>query len=220
MPGPRCASSCITPPLCSSRDVARGVCDGGCGVAGCAGGRLRRDGPPPLLPAFDAAVEDEGVPGDGDGPPCPGFGLGRQDLDDVGRKQLRGDRRRGSHASELAVDRVAERSPGVRHAAAEDDPLDVVGHHQQVDGPGEPPADVLDEVAGAVVAGGRRGVDDPTADSCRRPAARRAIDGPGGERLEAAALAARADRAVDRRRWHARSRRRGRAHRDGATRRG
>ena len=87
--------------------------------------------------------------------------------------------------------------------------LDVVGHDQQVDGPGEPAADVLDQLAGEGVAGGRGLVDVACREGGRvevgegRRAARRdrrgraAGDGRAGdERLEAAALAAGADRAV------------------------
>ncbi len=59
-----------------------------------------------------------------------------------------------AQARELGVDGRGEDRSGVGHAATDDDPLDVVGHDQQVDGPGQPPADLLDQGQRSRVAGG------------------------------------------------------------------
>src|SRR6185503_2293191 len=76
-------------------------------------------------------------PGYGDGSPRPGLGLGGQDLDDVGRQQLAGLTRDGTQALELSMDRLGEGRTGVRYATTDDDVIDVVGHDQEMDRPGE-----------------------------------------------------------------------------------
>ena len=95
------------------------------------------------------------------------------------------------------MDGLRERGTRVRDATSYDDVIDVVGHDQEMDRPGQPATDVVDELAGGGVAAGRGGVDvlgraglEPGGDGS--PGDR----GTGGEGLEAARLAAGAARAV------------------------
>ena len=93
------------------------------------------------------------------------------------------------------MDGLRERGARVRHATTDDDVIDVVGHDQEMDRPGQPATDVVDELAGGGVAAGGGGVD-----VLRRPGLHAGGGGApgdrgtGGEGLEAARLAARAER--------------------------
>ena len=110
-------------------------------------------------------------------PQAPASASGGRIVDDVGRQQLGRDGGRGAEPRQLASDRVGERGAGAGDAAADDDELDVVGHDEQVDRPGEPAARRVDEVGGDGVAGGRGREDVGLARRATvRP--RRAIAGP------------------------------------------
>src|SRR6478752_3500881 len=93
-------------------------------------------------------LEPDVCRGDRHGAPGARLGFGWQDLDDVGRQELGRRRGRGAEPRQLAVDRLGERGARVGDAAADDDPLDVVGHDEEMDRPGEPAADIVDEVGG------------------------------------------------------------------------
>ena len=140
--------------------------------------------------------------------PMPGIGTRA-----AGRRRSRLDellpapapRPRGAASSSRRIGRA--KCPGMADAAAEDDPLDVVGHDQQVDGPGERGGRRSRRSAGERVAGGGGLVDvyrgrRPSLERVRGPLgrdgfARLACDRrTGDEGLEAAELAARAARAV------------------------
>ena len=64
------------------------------------------------------------------------------------RERRRGAQPRPARAGSGCGERLAR----VGDAAAEDDTLDVVGHDQQMDRPGQPAADVVDELDGEGVA--------------------------------------------------------------------
>ena len=60
---------------------------------------------------------------------------------------------------QFPAQRGLERRTGMGHAATDHDALDVVGHDERVDRPGESSPDVVDEFAGGRIAG-RRGLID------------------------------------------------------------
>src|SRR6478735_5024311 len=146
----------ITPPLCSSLDVA--VVSATWVVTVAMGGAWVASGVTDHLRSTPRGA-GAGRARDGDGAPCPGLGLGRQDVDDVGRQQFRGALGGGAQARQLTPQGGFESIAGVGHAAPDDDALDVVGHHQQVDRPGEAAPDVVGQLARDGVAGGGRLVD-------------------------------------------------------------
>ena len=149
-------------------------------------------------------------------PQAPASASGGRSSDDVGRQQLGRRRGRGAEPRQLAMDRRGERGARVGDAAADDDPLDVVGHDEEVDRPGEPAADVVDEVRGVRVADWPRPRTRPWpwpgARGGRAPGRRRT---PRGSRAGRRRTPGRRGR-----RSRGRSRRPGRGRRDGACRRG
>src|SRR6478609_8872744 len=66
--------------------------------------------------------------GDRDGTPCTGIGIGRQDVHDPLDELLPGQSRCRAKPIQLPKDRAREGYPGMADPAAEDHPLDVVGH--------------------------------------------------------------------------------------------
>ena len=88
-----------------------------------------------------------------------GIGSGRQQLHDVRAQLLARERRRRAQAIQLPLDRLRERLARMADPAAEDDSLDVVGHDQQVDRPGESSSDGLDDRSGDLVSAGGGMVD-------------------------------------------------------------
>src|SRR5688500_12821146 len=95
----------------------------------------------------------ERIAGHRHGSPGTGIGAGREELDEVGHEDLRGQRRDGAVAVELAADRGHEGLARVRDAATEDDALDVVREREQVDAPGDRAADGFDDLARDLVTG-------------------------------------------------------------------
>jgi hypothetical protein len=132
-----------------------------------------------------------------DGTPGPDVRVGRDEHD--GRRPEHPPNEGGGSAEalDLGEDRRQERATGRSHTAPDGDPVDVVGHRQEVDGPGDMAPDPIGDLDGDRIALGRRLEDSPSgrwlrpleaSESTRRYRLARLASNrrPRGDRLEAA----------------------------------